>query len=118
MNHRRDKHPTNKMCFYDAENKCSFTANECWYKHKESRSNTNSEVRSSNQQKNELKCFTCQNRFSNVPSLMEHRKTNHIETVKPCSKYEEGKCDRGEKCWYRHGSSVDFHVAQKISNKP
>ena len=26
MNHRRDKHPSNKMCFYDAENKCSFSA--------------------------------------------------------------------------------------------
>ena len=118
MNHRRDKHPTNKMCFYDAENKCSFTANQCWYKHRDSRSNTNSDIRSSNQQTNEIKCFTCQNRFANVPSLMEHRKKNHIETVKPCSKYVENKCDRGEKCWYRHGSSVDFHVAQKLPNLP
>ena len=122
MNHRRDNHPTNKMCFYDEESKCSFSASQCWYKHKESRKSTNSEVSSSKQQRNELKCFTCQNHFANIPSLMEHRKINHIETVKPCSKYVDGNCDRGKKCWYRHevseGSSVDFHVAQKKANQP
>ena len=118
MNHRRDKHPTNKTCFYDAEDKCSFSANQCWYKHKDNISNEKSEGRILGQQNNELKCFTCQNRFSNTPSLMEHRKQNHIETVKLCSKYEEGKCDRGQKCWYRHGSLVDFHVAQKTKTQP
>ena len=118
MSHRRDHHPINKMCFYDAEDNCSFSADQCWYKHKESRCNTNSEERVSNQKTNELKCFTCQNSFANIPSLMEHRKLNHIETVKQCSKYEEGKCDRGQKCWYRHGSSVNFHGAQKTTVQP
>ena len=122
MNHRRDNHPTDKMCFYDAEDKCSFSASQCWYKHKENRRSTTSETRSSNQQIKELKCFTCQNKFANVPSLMEHRKQNHIETVKPCSKYVDGKCDRGQKCWYLHEtleeSLVDFHVTQKTTNQP
>ena len=118
MNHRRDKHPSNKMCFYDAENKCSFSADQCWYKHKEAMKQTYSDARPNSQQTKELKCFTCQNKFANIPSLMEHRKQTHIETVKPCTKYVEGKCDRGQKCWYRHESDEDFHVAQKTLNQP
>ena len=118
MNHRRDKHPTNKMCFYDAENKCSFSADQCWYKHRESRSKTNSESRLTSKDRNVLKCFTCQNIFANIPSLMEHRKQNHIETVKSCNKFVEGNCDRGQKCWYKHESDVNFQGAQKIASPP
>ena len=79
---------------------------------------TYSDARPNSQQTKELKCFTCQNKFANIPSLMEHRKQTHIETVKPCTKYVEGKCDRGQKCWYRHESDEDFHVAQKTLNQP
>ena len=63
MNHRRDNHPTNKMGFYYAENECSFSASQCWYKHKENISSTTSGIRSSNHQTKELKCFTCPNQF-------------------------------------------------------
>ena len=33
MNHRKKEHPSDKLCRYFKDGKCSFSASECWYAH-------------------------------------------------------------------------------------
>ena len=47
--------------------------------------------------------------FVDKKHLMQHRKEYHIEKVKPCSYFIEGKCDFDEECWYLHGSTGSDH---------
>ena len=70
MNHRRDAHKDNRrMCHNDAQNKGTFSAELCWYKHKE---NKHMEIHKDNT----FQCYTCHNKFESLPVLMRHKKTN------------------------------------------
>ena len=113
MNHRRDNHHDNRrMCYYDAENKCTFSAELCWYKHKD---NKHKQIHKDQS----FQCYTCHNKFENLPLLMRHRKQNHLETVKPCSKFKEGKCDKEQSCWFTHIEvQVDFQMEKEITTPP
>ena len=33
---------------------------------------------------------------------MKHKKSEHIENLKFCTNYKEGKCPYSEKCWFIH----------------
>ena len=45
---------------------------------------------------------------------MEHRKEAHIEKVKPCSYFIEGKCDFDDECWYVHCSTGSGHEKKEF----
>ena len=35
MSHRKEVHPSNKTCRYYIKGECNFSADECWYAHKD-----------------------------------------------------------------------------------
>ena len=117
MNHRRDNHQSlRRMCIYEQEGKCSFSAKLCWYKHKEEKS-TQNESKVVGDKQVVFKCFTCDDKFTNQSELMKHRKRNHPESVKSCSKYETSNCERSsENCWYIHHKK-DFQSNMKNQSK-
>ena len=53
----------------------------------------------------DIKCHYCGENFQTKRDLMSHRKTTHIEKVKLCSYFGEGKCNFGDECWYNHSIS-------------
>ena len=95
MDHRRDNHVM-PMCHYDIDNKCNQLPEVCWYQHKQGNISNHRNV-----QDLQNKCFTCQEEFISLGSMMEHRKTNHPELVKLCTKAATGECRR-VKCWFHH----------------
>ena len=53
-----------------------------------------------------ITCYYCGENFATKQKLMMHRKEAHIEKVKPCRFFSNGKCDIGdEKCWFAHDIS-------------
>ena len=54
--------------------------------------------------------------FDTKDSVMKHRKLSHIEKVKQCLFYSEGKCDYGEQlCWFKPGKSSDKQETTKLN---
>ena len=49
-----------------------------------------------------IKCHHCEQKFQTKNDLMNHRKLVHTDKVHPCIYFSEGKCDRGDLCWYSH----------------
>ena len=133
MEHKRVKHPDmRKPCVYDAENRCSFSAYRCWYKHinetphknNNQENNTNDDIDTQNHINvlvDETKCFFCPDKFKGKNNLMNHRKNVHPEKCKPCENFVAGNCSRNV-CWFSHrithGSDVDFHMARNTSTPP
>ena len=108
MNHRRDQHPLDrKPCRYDLEDNCSFSAEECWYRHHsngtQTGNRTNIVINQGEDARSNLttyKCHSCNEEFRTKTFVMMHRKRIHPEMCKPCEK--GGECLRGEECWYSH----------------
>ena len=115
MRNIKQKHPNFvRPCRYNADGKCSFTADLCWYKHI-----TNQTMKLTNE--NTFLCFTCQEGFKTKKWMMEHRKINHPENVRPCSKYLAGECEKCDKsCWFIHkqSSSLGFQKSQNNQLPP
>ena len=116
MNHRRNMHPTNKPCRNDAIGRCNFTAEVCWWKHK-SKVHTNNLHNAQNNGdnfNNNFTCFECNHKFELKDNLMKHKKREHPENCKECSKFNIGKCNlKDQDCWFIH-SEMGF---QKSRNK-
>ena len=93
MEHRKENHDM-PYCRDDAKGDCSRGRAQCWYRHKNSQTITELTSKTSH-------CFSCQQEFNSLGSMMEHRKLVHPETVKPCSKAASGECKR-IKCWFFH----------------
>ena len=52
----------------------------------------------------DIKCKNCGEQFGNKRNLMNHRKSNHSNTVAPCRNNLVGKCTfTDEMCWWKHG---------------
>ena len=113
MIHRRDKHPTDKACRYDLEDRCKHNAEECWYKHKSGK-NPNLPTKPSHTNK----CFECNMTFGSRNDLMMHKKSEHVEQCKPCVKYAKNECSRENACWFPHTQNQDFHINQLNPRPP
>ena len=92
MAHRKLRHPNLvATCRNYKESKCPFEDSKCWWNHNLSRGNQ------------EFKCFVCEEKFENKPSMMSHRKKKHPEIIRKCFNYEENKCRFQDAfCWFKH----------------
>ena len=109
MNHRRDIHPTNKLCRYDLQDNCNFSPEQCWYKHKNSPLPENAT----------FKCFSCHEIFNSRILLMKHRKKMHIGLCRPCENFLKGECKWDNmSCWYSHETKEVFQKGSPKSVPP
>ena len=54
-----------------------------------------------------IKCKHCDEQFSAIWNLMNHRKVKHIDTVRQCRNFLSGNCNfTSETCWWRHELTV------------
>ena len=50
-----------------------------------------------------FKCYECEEDFDNKPLFMEHKKTMHQNSLKPCQKFVDNECLRSaDDCWFQH----------------
>ena len=50
-----------------------------------------------------IQCFNCDEKISGHWSMMTHRKEMHANLTKPCTNFNNGKCNFSvEACWWRH----------------
>ena len=50
----------------------------------------------------QIACHNCDETFATKDGVMKHRKRSHLEKVKTCIFYSQGKCDHGDECWFIH----------------
>ena len=93
MVHRKLSHPSLvATCKNYASNACPFSDLKCWWNH-----NSNQAY------PQEIKCFACDEKFENKPSMMVHRKKKHPEIVRQCAQFEQMNCRfQSEFCWFKH----------------
>ena len=108
MHHMKNMHEEDvQTCRFYVKGLCNFPENKCWYKHK-------------NDSENVVKfnCGHCGKCFSDKNSFMNHRKTQHIESVQICRFYNYDKCRFEKTCWFRHDSnrSVYSNNSSKTSD--
>ena len=100
MNHRKISHPSNKRC-RNFPASCEF-GNKCWYVHAEIMDTTEKDI-DIEKKDQEFKCNICKKVFREKQYLMQHRKTEHIETVQRCKMFDDGQCQRSnDECWFVH----------------
>ena len=94
MSHRKNMHANIiAVCRNNLQGKCDYTDEMCWWNH--SSRNLNSD---------QISCYVCGKVFANKIEMMKHRKTEHIEIVRPCTKFLNNECRFQEmSCWYTHG---------------
>ena len=100
MNHRKQKHPSHKMCRYFLMNQCIHGVN-CWYRHDEPMETDHSNGQST---KRAIvnKCNVCDKKFENSNSLRSHKKNEHMN-ITLCQKFMQGNCERSDDdCLYAH----------------
>ena len=100
MNHRKEKHPSNKICRYYLKNQCIHGSVKCWYRHEEA---MDIEAPVNEPSSPSLfKCNFCANSFNEKNDLINHKRKNH-PSIGPCRKYIQGQCDRSEtECLFNH----------------
>jgi hypothetical protein len=93
MNHRKQRHPSNRNCKYFLRNQCIHGVN-CWYRHDEPmETNHDGHSRASSTFKH--KCGVCDKTFDDFQSLRLHRRSEHST----CKRFLEGTCQRSnEEC--------------------
>ena len=80
MNHRRDSHPSKKLCRYFAKGECAFQ-NDCWYSHKNKKKIGNTiDAGSSQPESSTFSCHMCAETFISKHQLMSHKKNSHQPT--------------------------------------
>ena len=72
MNHRKQKHPSNRMCKYYLKNECVHGL-DCWYRHDEPMDIDNGYHR----KPTEFKCLVCGQTFDNFNGLKAHKRKKH-----------------------------------------
>ena len=112
MNHRKQKHPSNRKCRNFVRGECKH-GELCWYVH-----DNVMEIDSQNTQENQptetkVKCYICDTDFSSKNEMMNHKKTEHPSNI-VCKNFLLGLCRRPEnQCWYLHQTSRS--VSHKVA---
>ena len=100
MDHRADKHPSNKLCNKIPECDGWVNGKKCWYFHPDS---TSIQTAQPLQQKSEIVCKRCSNKFENRKLFMDHYTEKHTSHI-VCRDWLKDNCKR-DKCWYRHSNN-------------
>ena len=118
MNHRKEEHPSNKICRYFKEDACQFTDVMCWYKHESKLAHKSQENLNL-----EYPCNICDEMFGTKSDLMRHKKHEHRQNIAKCRDFMQGKCAwNSSSCWFLHDDQEmemeiddeqDFHKAQE-----
>ena len=62
-----------------------------------------------------VKCYNCEDTFSDFKNLMRHRKAAHPEIAKPCKYYNDGKCMfNAQTCWWTHETFTEQTTTDQI----
>ena len=100
MNHRKQKHPSNRICRYFLKNECIHGIG-CWFRHDKPMETESSPPKSASHQ-SEIKFNVCEKTFENWNSVRVHKRRDHAPKV-PCKRFKEWICKRSEQeCWYLH----------------
>ena len=103
MNHRKQRHPSNRTCKYFLSNQCVHGVN-CWYRHDEPME-TDPKVDKPAPSSPKYKCNACDKTFDNLLELRTHRKSVHSV----CNRFLEGTCPRSNNdCWYEHKTKETY----------
>ena len=96
MIHRKVEHPeTVAACRNNLEGKCRYEADLCWWNHRKG-------------EETKIECFFCDEIFKTKTQVMNHRKKEHLKTVKPCLQFQAKKCQYNDnECWFKHGNIVE-----------
>ena len=114
MNHRKQKHPSNRTCRYFLMNNCLHGVN-CWYRHDEPME-TQFDSGQSTKPVKDFKCNVCAKTYQNSNSLKAHVKNEH-SSVLLCQNFILGKCERSdEECWFKHKSPIKPTENSRKSN--
>ena len=106
MNHRKQKHPSNRTCRYFLQNNCNHGVN-CWYRHDEPMETDFARSKSVSSSKTNIKCNVCAKTFENLGSLKTHKKDEH-SSMMVCQHFLQGNCQRSEEdCWFEHKSNLN-----------
>ena len=111
MEHRKSNHAaTVAICRNFKKGACSYADVKCWWRH-----TTDTVVTTESAG---IKCFVCEKVFNTKEELMLHRKKDHAEMVKKCTKYETNICKfRNEACWFVHSESAVEHKGVEKDNE-
>ena len=117
MNHRREEHPSNRVCRYFKQGSCDFEDGECWCKH-------TTKTMQQKEQLEDYSCKECEHKFETKKDVMKHKKMVHGGFVSICKNFAQGKCDYDENsCWFKHTEdgmdteSEDEQVFQNAQEK-
>ena len=111
MEHRKSNHAASvAICRNFKKGACSYADVKCWWRH-----TTDTVVTTESAG---IKCFVCETVFNTKEELMLHRKKDHAEMVKKCTKYETNICKfRNEACWFVHSESAVEHKGVEKDNE-
>ena len=108
MNHRKEEHPSNKICRYFLLKSCIWEASACWYKHE----NKTEEMET--ESSHESSCDQCEKRFVGNKDLRMHMKNQHTSLVARCRKFRAGICElTSTSCWFLHEQEAKKGEEQK-----
>lgn len=98
MLHRKKEHASLVApCRKFSENSCPYLEESCFWTHSEKRV----------LDENNIACIICGKSFKSKTELMIHRKKEHINTVRECDKFKEGRCGFTENfCWFKHSRNM------------
>ena len=115
MQHRKLDHPQNvRPCKYYTQGNCARKKEKCWYSH-------DSVEDMETDQNDKLKanyvynCKFCDKTFASKHMFMLHKKTDHIEAVPHCTKFNKGNCRlTSAQCWYTHKENEHAYKQEHI----
>ena len=90
MTHKKSHHNEKlSVCSNFSAGFCAFGDKLCWFSHD-----------SQNEEPAEVNCNICSKTFHDLTDYLQHKKNEHVETLKECKNKE---CRFGEQsCWYHH----------------
>ena len=96
MQHRKKEHiETVAFCRKNLIGTCVFSSSGCYWNH-----GAQPDITKDGQL---FKCYICSKAFSDKRYMMTHKKKEHIESVRYCNLFLDGKCPfKDESCWFRH----------------
>ena len=117
MDHRKENHPSKKLCRNG--NDCIYKDRSpgCWFRHTQA-PHTSEVISTCSNPPAIFTCKECNKIFSNINKMMTHKKTDHLnETYRD---FLSNKCRRGERrerCWFSHNlNNVANNIVPNIGS--